>query len=290
MIDIGIVGSDNSHAIHFATLANEDTLGHDRCRVTGIYGADPDRTAEVAEQGSIETIYEAVEPMVEDVDAAIVVDRHGGLHREHAMPFLEAGLPVFVDKPFAVDLPDVDAMIETARANDAALTSFSTLRYAPETIELAEQVADVGTPKAAQLAGPCDFDSEYAGPYFYATHVVALGAPLLGETIDAVRAHRHGDDAVTVAVDWGDCGVTISYVTNAAYQFRATVFGTDGVMADDIDLDGCYEAGMEVILEMFETGTWPLSAAQLRRPIAFVDAVERSLAEGGALVPVPTEP
>lgn len=290
MLDIGIVGSDNSHAIHFANLANNDVLGDDRCRVTGIYGADPERTAEVAAEGSIETIYDDVASMVEDVDAAIVVDRHGGLHREHAMPFLEAGLPVFVDKPFAVDLADVDAMIEAAGEHDTALTSFSTLRYAPETLELAERVADVGTPKAAQLAGPCDFDSEYAGPYFYATHVVAMGAPMLGESIEAVRAHRHGDDAVTVAVDWGECGVTITYVTNAAYQFRATVFGTDGVVADDIDLEGCYEAGMEVILEMFETGEWPLEADQLRQPIAFVDAVETSLAQDGARVPVPTEP
>ena len=287
MLEIGIIGSDNSHAIHFAQLANDSDLGANRCRVTGIWGADAERTQTVAEAGSISTIYDSVESMVGAIDAALVVDRHGGLHREHAMPFLEAGRPVFVDKPFAVDLADVEAMIETARSNDTALTSFSTLRYAPATLAVAEQLAEIGSPKAAQFAGPCDFDSEYAGPYFYATHVVAMGVPLLGEDIAAVRAHRHGD-TVTVAADWGDSGVAITYVTNAAYQFRVTLFGTDGVLAEEVDLDGCYAAGFEVVLDMFETDEWPLTPDQLRRPIAFVDAVVASLEQDGARIPIDT--
>lgn len=288
MLDLGIVGSDNSHAIHFARIANESDLGADRCRVVGICGADPERTQEVAEKGSIDTIYDEVAPMVADVDAALVVDRHGDLHREHAMPFLEAGLPVFVDKPLAVSLTDVRAMIDTAHANDTAVTSFSTLRFAPETVDLADRVADCGTVRAAQLAGPCDFESQYAGPFFYATHVFALGARLLGEDVRTVRAHRTGD-AVTVTVDWDDAGVAISYVTNAAYQFRASVVGSDDAVGEAISTDGAYEAGFEIFMEMFETGEWPLTDAQLMRPIAFVHAVQESLAQDGQPVAVTTD-
>ncbi len=289
MLELGIVGSDNSHALHFAQIANQSDLGVDRCRVVGICGAEPDRTQEVAEEGGIDEIYETPEDMVDVVDAALVVDRHGGLHREHAMPFLEAGLPVFVDKPFAVDLADVEAMIDAAREHDVPVTSFSTVRFAPTTLELADRVEGIGEVKAAQLAGPCDFDSQYAGPYFYATHVVAMAAPLVGESVETVRAHRNGD-TVTVTADWGeDTGVAITYVTNAAYQFRATLFGTDDVLAEEVSLDGCYEAGFEVVLDMFETGEWPLSAEQLKRPIAFVDAIEKSLEADGASVPVPVD-
>lgn len=289
MLDLGIVGSDNSHAIHFAQIANESELGADRCRVVGIWGSEEERTEEVAAEGNIDRIYDEYGAMVDDVDAALVVDRHGDRHRDHAMPFLEAGLPTFVDKPFAVSLDDVREMIETARANDAAVTSFSTVRFAPETVALAERVEEVGAVKAAQLAGPCDFESQYAGPFFYATHVVAMGAALLGEDVQTVRAHRSGD-TVTVTVDWGaDAGVAITYVTDAAYQFRATVFGTDDAFGAEVSLDGCYEAGFEVIVEMFETGEWPLSEEQLIRPIAFVHAVQESLDQDGRPVAVETD-
>ena len=58
MIKIGMIGSDNSHALAFSKLANIDRVLGDRCRVVGIWGAEADRTQEVAREGGIETIVE----------------------------------------------------------------------------------------------------------------------------------------------------------------------------------------------------------------------------------------
>ena len=55
MIHIGILGSDNSHALHFAKLCNiPDENGkytYDDIRITAIYGKDDDpaHTKQVAE-------------------------------------------------------------------------------------------------------------------------------------------------------------------------------------------------------------------------------------------------
>ena len=131
MLKIGIVGSDNSHAIAYSKLANVTKVVGDKCRVVGIWGQEEARTKEVAEEGQIETIVDKPDDLVDMVDAAIVVDRHGGLHLEHALPFIEKGMPIYVDKPFAITLEDCREMLKSADASGSLITSFSPLRVAP---------------------------------------------------------------------------------------------------------------------------------------------------------------
>src|SRR5215217_7871954 len=168
MINVGIIGSDNSHALAFAKLANIDRVLGDRCRVVGIWGAEAERTQEVAREGEIQTIVANPEELLDSVDLAVVVDRHGDLHAGHALPFLERGIPVCVDKPFAIALDDCQKMLAAARRSGAAVTSFSALRYAPATDLVAAEIEQIGEVKAAHFAGPCDFESPYGGPFFYA--------------------------------------------------------------------------------------------------------------------------
>ena len=59
MFRIGILGSDNTHALHFARLCNlpdeNGNYNYKDIRVTAIYGYDDDKahTMEVAENGAI---------------------------------------------------------------------------------------------------------------------------------------------------------------------------------------------------------------------------------------------
>ena len=48
------------------------------------------------------------------VDAVLIESVDGSVHRERAMPFLERGMPTFVDKPFACSLADARAMADVA--------------------------------------------------------------------------------------------------------------------------------------------------------------------------------
>ncbi|MGI8483888.1 MAG: Gfo/Idh/MocA family protein, partial [Thermomicrobiales bacterium] len=189
---IGIVGSDNSHAIAYSKLVNGDLLMGGTARVVGIWGQDPARTQEVATAGQIETIVDTPDGLLGNVDVVFVVDRHGDLHASHALPYLEAGIPVYVDKPFAISLTDCRQMLDAAKGSGAFITSMSSLRITPETSALAEQAAEIGDIRAAQFAGPCDFGSEYGGPFFYATHVLEIALRLLGDEIESIRADRIG--------------------------------------------------------------------------------------------------
>ena len=285
MIKIGIVGSDNSHAIAYSRLANIDRVTGDRCRVVAIWGDDPARTKEVAREGGIETIVGQPEDLVGRVDLALVVDRHGDLHTDHALPFLERGMPVYVDKPLAIRLDDCERMLSAARRSASLVTSFSALRWAPTTDVLADEATRIGEIRAAHFSGPCDFESQYGGPFFYATHVAEIALRMIGEDVETVVAHRSGK-TVAVQVTWSSGALaTFTYLGDAAYHFHSTLFGTEGMAAREITGgDDAYAEALSRILRMVETGERPLSDDQLLRPIAMVHALQTSLENGGTEV------
>lgn len=287
MLRIGIVGSDNSHALAYATLLNlEKVVGND-ARAVAIWGQDPDHTCNVAFKGGIGTIVAEPEDMLGQVDAIFVEDRHGDLHAGHALPFLEAGLPVFVDKPLAISLADVGRLIAAANSSDAFLTSFSSLRTAASTDAIAERATAIGPIKVAHIAGPCDFESVYGGPFFYATHSVEIALGLIGDGLVSVSAVRAGKNVVATAV-WADETIAaITYLGDAKYHFQASLFGAEGVASGEIlaDHDG-YRTAIGIVLDGMTTGARPFTDEQMARPIATVHAINASLASGGAPVKI----
>lgn len=287
MLRLGIVGSDNSHAIAYSRLANVERHVGDAARVVAITGRDAARTAEVAQAGQIPAIVETPENLISQVDGVLVVDRHGDLHADHALPFLRRGIPVYVDKPFAISLDDCRTMIATARRAGAILTSFSSLRVTPTLDDLAAALPALGAIRSAQFAGRCDFDSEYGGPFFYATHTAEIAFRLLGDDVATVRAIR-APDATDVIVTWSN-GMTgtISYYRDAASHFHAALFGTGGFVARELVAgDPSYGATLLAIIRTFQSGASALTPRQMLAPIVFVHAIQRAIASDGAPVEV----
>ena len=289
MRSIGIVGSDNSHALVFASLLNNEQMAGDDARATCIWGADETRTREVAEKAFIDRIVATPEEMIGLVDAVLVEDRHGGLHAAHAAPFLARGIPVFVDKPLAISLADCGRIIATANATGAWVTSFSSLRTCASTTRLAQQAASIGAVRVAQFAGPCDFGSVHGGAWFYGTHTAEIALRLVGEDVCTVRAVGSGRMAVaTVMWTHGTLG-TLSFLGDAEYHFHAALFGTSGMVAGEVtaDLDG-YRTTLGIVLDHLARGVRPYDDRQLVRPVAMIHAMDQSLRRNGA--PVEVEP
>ncbi len=72
--------------------------------------------------------------MLGNVDAVIIARDDHETHLELARPFLEAGLPVFVDKPLSLDLEALRFFRPYLEAGK--LMSCSGMRYARELDEL----------------------------------------------------------------------------------------------------------------------------------------------------------
>jgi len=281
MIRLGIVGSDNSHAERFAELANLEREGQphvDGVHVTAICGADPARTEEVATNGKIDKIVPGPEAMIGQIDAAAVVYRHGSLHRQNVIPLLEAGIPVFVDKPLACSVADAEAMLEVADRKNVAITSFSTIRVTKSLVDFLATLKDPA-PAGGTVIGPCDPDSEYGGHFFYGIHEAELMLASFGHDAQTVTARRLGK-TIDAIVSYGDKLVNLRMHDGAGYEFIVAAFTADGMKQHTVDISTCYYDGFQVLLEMFQTGKRPLSNEQMLAPIRLLEAVGRAIETG----------
>jgi predicted dehydrogenase len=276
---IGIVGAENSHVDHIVRCLN-----HERARpgveVVGLAGGATERNIAVATAGAIPHLVDRVEEMVDFADALIVADRHGALHREHARPFLELGRPVWIDKPLACDVGDARAIIDTAAASGALLTSYSTLHYVPDTEDLVREAGTIGDLQAVVVSGPADPSSEYGGIFFYGIHMVDIALRLAPGPLGPIRIERGGAVVVATTVV-GGVHVTVHFVRpdgNDHVPFHAVAVGRTGIAAREIRTPGNYvEYGLDVFLGMAGTGHAPLIDSDMLRPIEFLATIRDAL-------------
>lgn len=100
-------------------------------QVTHIWTQDKALSQKVAAATHIPNVTDTLQDMVGKVDALLLARDDAENHFEFAKPFLEAGFPVYIDKPVALSRTNLDALFDLAQ-NNAQIFSCSALRYAPE--------------------------------------------------------------------------------------------------------------------------------------------------------------
>lgn len=290
MLKIGIVGSDNSHAIAFSKLCNarrgDSGLRVSGARVTHLFGLDAARNQEVAAAGRIPNVVADPAEMIGHVDAVLVVFRHGDLHARYALPFLKAGVPTFVDKPLACSVADARKLTAAAVKHGTPLTSFSTVRFAGDTVKVLKSVHEARPLAGGVVFGPADAKSEYGGLIFYGIHTVEIMLEVFGYDVASVSAVRSDMGVVATCAYRDGALVSLHFVSRGARGFGVLVNTQKGHVYQELDLSTCYRDGFLVFSRMFKTGEWPLTPAQLLRPVEVMDAIV-SAYESGAPVRLP---
>jgi len=294
MLRIGLIGCDTSHVVAFTQRLNHlelpESLWVDGGRVvaavpgTSLIG--PERIA-----GFVERLRGWDVPIVEDsadlfgqVDAVMVTGTDGGVHLAQARPFLEAGLPTFVDKPFASSLADAREMVELAQRRGTPLTSASALRYCPELLAVRARADELGATVGVDAYAPALLHPRNPGLLHYGVHAVETVYGLMGTGCRSVRCLREEGVEVTVG-RWADGRLASVRGTRVgSYALGFTSFHERGVVAAPVASATLYTDTLRVALEMFRTGRWPLTAEELLEPIAFMAAALASADRGGEAV------
>lgn len=282
MYKIGIIGSDNSHAESFSRLVNvpDEKSGEylfPDMRVTGIFGLEKERTEEVANNGKIEFIARNPEDLMDKVDAVMVVFRHGDLHAQYALPFIEACIPTWVDKPFAIRKEDALKMIESARINDTLLTGGSTLKYIYDVLMLKNEVQNgsrIGKVKSAVINFPATLKNEYGGIYFYGSHLAEMTLTAFGYDVRSVVASEKNENVIAV-VKYDNYQVVMNFIPGSKENY-VVLYGENGVIIGEIDISGCYIKGFEKFVQMLRTRKLPEPLDNLYASVNLLNAVVQS--------------
>jgi hypothetical protein len=277
---IGIVGSDNSHAVVFSQIAN-GVDGENYVpgfKVTHLFGLDDKRNKEVAEKGKIENIVSDINEMIGKIDIAFIEFRHGGLHLEYAKPFIENKVPVFVDKPIAATTSDARKLIHLAKENQVLLTSFSTLRFTNVVQEL-KKIFEKEDPVFLSVLGPGDMQSEYGGLIFYGIHCTEIFNEISGTGVKEVYSIRKNGNIIATLLHEKLIG-TIKIAPEMPYLFSIEILTKKSYFSSKVDIESCYKNGMIKIKEMLDKKQWVLSENEMFEPVAAVKAIEGSILSG----------
>ncbi|MBM7788177.1 Gfo/Idh/MocA family protein [Tenggerimyces flavus] len=274
---LGVVGTESSHVELIVRHLNlEHRFGG--WRVAALWGADAQRTNDVAKQGGDIAVVSTPEALLENVDAVVVADRDGADHRAHAMPFLRAGMPVLVDKPFATNVGDADAMLEAANASGAALLSASALRWAREVVETREALPSIGGARIVVATGPADPDNAYSGWHYYGVHPAEMALAMVDGDLGPVITTR-SRGILTLATTVGATHVVVNLVQpsdEGRVPFHLQVVGAHGILSREVPLADAYLAPvLERFFALVQNGDRPLSDAQMRRSVQLLAAVDR---------------
>jgi predicted dehydrogenase len=277
---IGIVGAENSHTLHIAKLMNVEKVIPD-CTVECVWGETPEFAQKAAEGGEISRIVDSPEEMLGFVDAVVVDHRHAKYHLPAARPFVERGLPVFVDKPFCYRSTEGKEFLEFARKCGAPITSFSILPHQTSFINFCEALPSVGEVKAAMSYGPCDLESEWGGVFFYGIHQVDVVLTAFGYDVASVQIINNGDNASGLLFYPSGLTVNMALIKQGSPGFGVGAVGDQGSHFAPLPMDESqYLRGVENFAEMFRTGKEPLGYHTFMKPVQVLEALERSVASG----------
>jgi len=247
-------------------------------RVTHLWCDDPADAPKVAAASLIEHIVAKPEDVIGHVDAVIIATDDGDDHIRRAKPFIDAGLPVFVDKPMATNVADLRQFVQWHQAG-ATILSTSGMRYAPEMLLSDKQHAHLG-----DLRWITSFTCKTWERY--GIHALEAIEPLLGPGFLTVQAHNDAGGDVMHLTHRSGGRVTIGALHDAYGSFGAVhLYGTNGDLALKLsDTYNAFRSQLVAFIDMLRTGTRPLPFDETVELMAVIIAGRRSREQNGAII------
>lgn len=278
-IKIGIIGAENSHTRGFGKMFNIDKL-FPGVEVKYVWGETEAFAKDAMERGGIPNMVKDPKEMMGKIDALIVDHRHAKYHLEAAEPFVKAGIPTFVDKPFCYRVEAGAKFLEMAREVGTPVTSYSSIAHSKGTMDQRKQLKELPAINQIIRTGPVELDSEYGGVFFYGVHTVQPLLYMFDNKVEKVRITQNGKNSGGSLVF--DNGMLASLVfTTKKYGWQTFVETEEGV----VELQSRVEEpkpGKNYVdmVEMFRTGKEPRSHRSILEGVAVLEALEKSVESG----------
>lgn len=279
---LAFVGVENSHAPAFLQLIQKNPEKYSDIEVVGVYSYDGAAADKLVADGLAPRAVRTPGAFLGGADAADCVvntARHGDNHYEYSLPYLRAGIPMFIDKPFAMTTERAGEMVEAAKAGHANLCGGSCLKFAPELAALkrAMDAGELGNVLSASFAAPVNMSNPYGGFFFYAQHLVQMMTTVFGNHVQSVSARARGN-AVTAIVTYPHIDITLHYV---GYCYSAAIYGDKASRHVQIgDVGALYTPEFDELHTMLRTGVMPETYDDLLYPVSVLEALYLSYKTG----------
>ncbi len=289
MIRVGIIGTENSHALHFAKTINlglndDQSALYPDIEVVACYGPDEESARLLVEEAAVKQRLESPGDFLERVDAMMITSRKGSVHLAYAKPFIEAGIPLFIDKPVTSDPAEAQELIRLAIQNKVLLAGGSGCKYAEDVQslkQLREEWSEAGEFLSASINFSADENSIYDGFYFYAPHLTEMALTIFGYDPRSVQASS-GPGGITAILSYDRYDVSLHY-TKGSQSSSCVFYGTRDNYCRKIDIGGIYGEEVEHFARMLREKQMPQSYEELVCHVTVIDAILEASRSGSVV-------
>ncbi|PTY08389.1 oxidoreductase [Opitutaceae bacterium EW11] len=277
-MQIGIVGTDTSHAVafaeHFHQIGGRSRRTAFRISVGYAGGSAEIPISATRVNGFRKTLEErfgvafvgSPEEVAARCDALLVLSVDGNTHLPLVRMLAPFGRPLFVDKPFALSSADAREILAVARRHGAPIMSCSSLRFAPALTALLES----GRPNGADFYGPLSVQPGIPTLFWYGIHACEMLVTALGPDFSTVSHVAQGEDEVYAAVWEGGAVGTLRLNVRGRAAFGGTLHYPNRSAFCDAGA-GYFGSMVEAVIQFFRTGVPPVASADTAAVIRFLE-------------------
>ncbi|MCE3025997.1 Gfo/Idh/MocA family oxidoreductase [Salinicola sp. DM10] len=194
-------------------------------KVTSIWTQDQELSTKVASAARIPKVVGHPNDMIGMIDGLLLARDDAENHYKHAAPFLKAGIPVYIDKPIALSLNELDALYDLEQY-PGQIFSCSALSYSDELKLSDAELQGLGEIRNIIATTPKSWNK-------YAVHVIEPSLRFLSsedspETFSRMIG-RYGTTGAMLSVSWKS-GIQTSFLAtgDAVAPISIRLHGTKG--------------------------------------------------------------
>lgn len=218
--------------------------------VISVWTQDEKLSHKIAKAAKIPKVLARSEDMIGEVDAVLLARDDAECHLKFAAPFLEAGLPLYIDKPIALSMADLENLYELEQYPGQIFTC-SALRYSQELMLSQQDRDEIGEIRQITAFTPKSWNK-------YAVHIIEPVLNMLPEFdlplsfSGGISNRLHDDTTGSLIVNWRS-GVQTAFfaVGDGVSPISIRIVGTRG--HKDLVFRDSFTA-FKTALEMFVEG------------------------------------
>lgn len=250
------------------------TMGIQGARVTHIWTQDRKISEQVAGASLIENVVDDITDLIGAVDAVLLARDDGETHLRMAAPFIEAGMPILIDKPLTDNVEDLRQFVGYYEAGKPIM-SCSSVRYSNAIRETKGKLGRVLTAHAI------------TGKYWrtYGIHVVEGICTVMGAGVESIQnVGRQGEEIVHVQYADGRHAVVQTF-SNIQYAMHWAFYGDKACKV--ITKGDAYSSFRNMLVDfvkMLKTAKSPLNWRETVEMAKIIVAATVSLQENNRVV------
>ncbi len=255
-----------------------ETMGNQGARVTHIHCDSREDALDVAAASLIAHVVDRPEDMIGHVDAVICATDVGSEHVRRCRPFIEAGVPLLVDKPMVDNEQDLRQFVRWRDAG-ANFISSSSMRYHKEMEPYYKNHYEIG--QLMYVCRPMCKKWET-----YGIHALENVYPLLGQGFVSIRNTGTAERNMLHIVHQKGCDVHIPLSAGmyGAFKYCLLVGSAESKAVSTSDSYYSFKKQLDLFVRYLRTGQEPFPFEETIELMKLVIGGIRSREEGGRVV------